>query len=121
MKCFYFGAWSKDRLGHYLHAPGGSTSRMYEEMLPFACSILDSRLLPNGEEVEGRVQRSVINGWTVLSFWDRSADSRGKSNSAFVMEGVHDSNTVIRVAREQFPAVFERFSFPLQLPPTEDA
>lgn len=117
MKSFYFGAWGKSQLGHHLHAPGGSSSSRYERLLPFKPHILDAALLPpreDGEQVEGIVHRSVINGWTVLSFWDRSADSRFSSSSAFVLEGVHDFAGGLNAARVAFPEIFTRFGFELQ-------
>jgi hypothetical protein len=111
---YYFGAWSKDNLGHFLYAPGGSTSRRHEDELPFDHCILDASLLDRRKpQEEGRYRMVVMSGWTVLTFWDRSADSRLGSNSAFVARGVHHAKDLIDMAREAFPSVFERFKFPL--------
>ena len=118
-RCFYFGVWGKGASGHYLHAPGGSKlSRDAERQhIPFAMHILDSHLIPPMiPEIEGVVFRSVINGCTVLSFWDRSGDSRGKSNSAFVLADSLESAEAVRLARIAFPEVFARFTFKLQSP-----
>lgn len=116
MTCFYFGAWSRDRLGHYLYAPGGSTSRRNEAALPFDPRILDAGLLPpeQGQQEEGRIARAVIGNWCVLAFWDRSADSRFQSNSAFVFDAVAPTEQLLAIAREQFPEVFKRFTFELK-------
>lgn len=115
MRCFYFGVWDKGGAGHYLHVPGGTASRREaERVLPFAMHILDSHLLPQeGPQTEGIVYRSLINGWTVLSFWDRSGDSRGRSNSAFIMDGDYATLAGLAIARERFPAIFARFGFAL--------
>lgn len=115
MKCFYFGAWSRGHLGHFLYLPGGSlVGREVERQIPFATHILDSGLLPQvGSQTQCVVHRSVINGWTVLTFWDRSGDSRGSSNSSFILQGEHATEAGLAFARELFPTVFARFTFPL--------
>lgn len=115
MTCLYFGVWEAGEAGHYLYRPGGSfAGRDAERSLPFAPHILDSNLLPQeGEQREGVVHRCVINGWTVLTFWDRSGDSRGCSNSAFIIEGEHATVAGLDIARERFPTIVTRFKFPL--------
>lgn len=115
MTCFYFGAWSRNKVGHFLYAPGGWTARRNEMALPFRPHILDAGLLPQeGEQAEGHIVRAVIGNWTVLTFWDRSADSRGQSNSAFVFDAVAPTEDLLAVARVQFPEVFNRFTFELK-------
>jgi hypothetical protein len=56
---------------------------------------------------------SVINSWTVVSFWDQSGDSRPASNSSFVMWGVHDFRHAAEAARQRFPTIFARPGFPV--------
>lgn len=112
---YYFGAWSNLRLGHYLYLPGGAAAGYdAEKSLPFRESILDSGLLiQEGSQTECVVHRSVINGWTILCFWDRSGDSRSGSNSAFVIGDECTTETGMKLAREKFPEVFARLKFPL--------
>ena len=116
MKVYYFGVWDREHLGHFLYTPGGWMSRhAAQQTLPFGPHILDAGLLPPiGPETEGLVYRSVINGFTVLAFWDRSGDSRFKSNSAFVLEGEHTIREGLALAKEYFPSVFARFGFDLK-------
>lgn len=49
--------------------------------------------------------------WTILAFWDRSGDSRSGSNTAFILEGTHDYPAALKLAKETFPELFERFTF----------
>lgn len=111
----YFGAWSSDQVGHYLYQPGGDRSSRTERYLPFRATILDAGLLPqSGEATEGLFRRNVINGWTVLSFWDRSADNRPGSNSSFLIEGDVSAADGLDAARKAFPECFARFEFDLR-------
>ena len=56
------------------------------------------------EAPQGRAALLWVQGWTAVSFWDRSVDKRGASNSAFV---IHESNLsfdlVMMRARADFP------------------
>lgn len=54
------------------------------------------------------------DGWTMISFWDRSMDHRFSSNGNFIVEGTHDFDTACTLAREVFPSVWDRVA-PLQL------
>lgn len=113
MQMLYFGAWSASKLGHFLYAPGGRTVYGPAYLLPFCLSALDTALLPPGKPQEqGVLHRSVINGWTIVGFWDRSADSRSGSNSSFIMEGDFPVEAVLAAAREKFPDIFARPGFP---------
>jgi hypothetical protein len=119
MRVFYFGVWPNNRgtVGHWLHKTDGSNVR---DNLPFAWKrVLDAGLLPGGEpQTEGLIYPVDFLGWTVLTFWDRSGDSRPNSNSAFVIERPKGATLRTReqdlaLCRERFPAVFERIKFPL--------
>lgn len=114
-KCYYFGVWEAGGAGHYLHEVGGRKLYRLESGVPFRETILDTGLIPPFvEDVEGVVYRSVINGWTVLTFFDRSGDSRKNSNSAFVMAGTLEFDDAMALARESFPSIFARFKFDLK-------
>lgn len=119
MKVLYFGVWESGGAGHYLHDQGGYKSYRGEAELPFRETILDAGLLPQkGDQVEGLIYSNNINGWTILSFWDRSGDSRSASNSSFLFHtgtGMYGLADLLGVAKEQFPSVFSRFGFDLKL------
>lgn len=108
MECYYFGCWSKDRRGHFLYNRTGATVR--DSAIPFSINILDAGLLPDRfEQKEGINHLSVINGWTVVSMWDRSADSRPSSNSSFIVPNATlSTNEVLAIAAEVFPQIVER-------------
>ncbi len=113
--CFYFGAWSKEQSGHFLYAPGGHSSRRNEKVLPFKHHILDAGLLPDSEKQEqGVVYRSLINGWTILTFWGRSCDERFSSNSAFIINADISTEEGLRIAKEKFPERWAKFGFNLR-------
>ena len=77
-------------------------------------SILDADLLPQeGQQIEGETTHVVINGWTVISFWDRTVDSRGNSNSAFVIYGKFSFSEAVEISKQAFPEIWNRFTFTL--------
>jgi len=72
----------------------------------------DTVFAPWGKEIEGRANLFHMNGYaTILAFWDRSVDSRGQSNSAFLLPGVLDFDEAVLKAKIYFPEVFKRFKF----------
>lgn len=50
-----------------------------------------------------------FNGWTIVAFEDRTQDERPGSNSAFLLEGDHEFDAMVAMAKEKFPRVLERF------------
>ena len=48
--------------------------------------------------------------WTVLAFWDRTADQRYGSNAAFLAKGTHDFVVMCEIARRHFPTVWARIT-----------
>lgn len=110
---FYFGCWNEP--GHYLHNPAGSrlhSERTLPHDFPCAINVLDTGFLPpNLPETEGRATVAHLNGWTILAFWDRSVDSRGKCNSAFVMRDTLDFDDAVLRSRAAFPNIYLRFKF----------
>ena len=109
--CFYFGC--KKQAGHFLfNEQGWQASRSSEIELPFRYHILDGGLLPAGRpEVQGEAVLVHIGSHTVVSFWDRSVDTRGGCNSSFVIPSHVDFSTAIAISKERFPWVWERINF----------
>lgn len=111
---FYFGCWSPSKSGHYLYFPGGLNA---ERQLPIDFPIaryetLDGGLLPNRlPQLEGKATFVNINGWTIITFWDFSGDSRPGSNSSFVMRGVFTFGEACGLARHAFSEIWKRFKF----------
>ncbi len=116
MKLLYYGCWPGAGVGHGLYEPGGKS--IYLRLHPLSNS-MDSGFLtmagaPDKEDRQGWVYVTRIGtAWTILSFWDRSGDHRGNSNSNFVADGMHSYDEVMEAARAQFPTVFARATFPI--------
>lgn len=113
-RCYYFGYIAGG--GHEITNERGSRSEA-ERTLPFAYRILDAGLLARDystePQPEGVVRRVKIAGWTVFTFWDRSGDSRPRSNSAFVIHGDWAFDDMLVIAKAAYPEVFNRITFPL--------
>lgn len=130
---FYYGCWGGT--GHYLWTPRGHLADE-DRALPWAPNEIDPRLAGDpalvnlrmrsaglfvwdGDVVhqpEGMVRVHRREGWTALAWWDRSLDRRFGSNVAFFVEADVDAEEVVRAARETFPHIFARFTYPLVLP-----
>lgn len=65
------------------------------------------------EEPEGVRYHFQKNDWTLVSWWDRSADPRGGCIAAFAMKGLYDPDEAETYARKMFPTVFERMDLHL--------
>ncbi len=110
---YYFGCW--DRPGHYLHEPSGRTVGTAG---PFTSTNLDGTF-PNHIHIQGssynrRVEDEIIaslahwKGWTVLAMWDRSVDTRGACNAAFVAKGEFSTAEMWVLAHQQYPQIVAR-------------
>lgn len=136
MKVWWFGCATKpDTAGHGLHAaqPPYHGREAYEEYksFPFQWETLDGQFAPRtktkgayekgAEFPQGEARLTYIKGWTVVAFWDRTGDSRGNSNTAFVFDAFLGSADALRIAREKFPKLFERFTFYVHIVETVEA
>ena len=113
---YYFGCW--DQPGHYLHEPGGRV--VYPEAVgPFVGGgaygshlPLDGTFTPGPYslhiEDDTAVALTHIRGWTVLAMWDRSVDTRGGCNAAFIAEGSLTGAEMWALARQHFPQIVAR-------------
>lgn len=128
---YYFGCWRS--LGHYLwnrgtdghpysasrderRLLGGPTFSREPEppVIPWGYS-LDGGLLKDKSLRQGEAVVERRDGWTAVSFWDRSVDSRPGSSSTFVFDAELDDDAALATARELFPPIFARFDFPVLL------
>jgi hypothetical protein len=112
MRSYYFGY--RQHRGHGLQRPDLSTDYEFIYTNPWGVS-LDGRLCPKTEEDEqqGHALLHHKDGWTCIAFWDRSGDYRRGSNSAFLMEGTHTFDEMLKLSYEHFPKIFQRFGFPI--------
>ncbi len=109
---FYFGCWGE--IGHYTYGTNGRTLRNDCEQDKWLRS-KDGSLAPKGiGEKQGIAYLDHVEKWggyTVLSFWDRSVDSRGNSSSTFLIPGTHDFDDAVEIAQIQFPEIWKRYPF----------
>lgn len=55
------------------------------------------------------------DGWTALSFWDRSIDKRGACNSNYFAEGTFTFEEMVALAKERFPDRWACMKFEVHL------
>lgn len=60
---------------------------------------------------EGVARVTHIEGWTVLSFWDRSVDHRNGSHSTYIELGTFDFAEMAKRAQAAFPKTWARYKF----------
>jgi len=102
--------------GHHLHDKQ-DPHRRYEST-PWGYA-LDGALCPKGCPSgcqDGLVMFKWKGGWTALGIQDRTVDTRPGSHSAFLVDKEMTAAQLLQAAKEQWPEVFARFPFTLQLP-----
>lgn len=131
---FYFGCF--EQAGHYwfdtfMRTPRQADGSYYPHPgAPSPWGYPDCTLQPHcvqvrdrweviGPQIEGHALVHRKDGWTALSFWDRSVDKRGNSNSTFMFRGDFDFDTMVALAQEHFPKVWKRFTFAIIPAPTQ--
>lgn len=120
---FYFGCVG--RVGHYMHDMDLKNVDIFGPCLPPwdyvdgvlqpGCTFEGGRWKSPGKQPEGLAAIRHKEGWTALSFWDRSVDMRGNSSSTFFFKGTHRFSTMCALAEKHFPGVWVRFSFEVRL------
>lgn len=111
---YYFGKVVGEYEGHVLHDQ--NLRKVYSSDVPsdFPCreGCLDGGFLPpRSLQTEGLSALVYLNGWTILSFWDRSGDKRVNSSSAFLLRGTFSFEEVLNRAKANFPSLYARFGF----------
>lgn len=111
--CLFFGAWSPEKIGHYFYPRGNPIARKMEWEISHK---IDACLLGSiwFDQTQGEYVRAVVDGWVVLSFWDRTGDSRFGSNSAFLFNYDAPDAELLEHAKQQFPTISRRFTFELK-------
>jgi hypothetical protein len=124
IEAYYFGC--QREAGHYWWRKYGGHAYDVEKIVgPNLHPRIDGGFCPGSvrgdpwkrtrPEIEGEAALHHVDGWTVLSFWDRSVDSRGASNSNFVARGARSYVIMRAIAEAQFPDVWKRFKFEVRL------
>lgn len=123
----YFGCWEPRHLGHGFYTPGGRSARQDGRATPWGMAV-DGGLAPRAprpnrkpsprdpECPQGAAALHHRDGWTALSFWDRTGDSRGNSSSTFLLERPDATfEEMVAMARENFPEIVGRLPFEIAL------
>lgn len=118
VKTYYFGCI--DQPGHYMFSSPKSYSLEdrrrtadFAYTNPWGTKI-DGGLCSVGQQFEGWANLHHKDGWTALSFWDRSVDDRPGCNSNFLAEGDFSFDDMLSLARIHFPEVVNRLGFPIR-------
>jgi hypothetical protein len=104
-RCWFFGRWSPNRRGqgHCIYGKVG-----WPEELP-NWKELDCKYAPSEiTQPLGIWRRSIVNGFTIIACWDRSADNRRNSNAVFIVEGERGLKSALTIAKQHFPDQVKR-------------
>lgn len=131
-RMYYFGPW--DCAGHYFFDEHGrDTFERNISRFPFGHYGegrigVDCRLQPgcfqdergrrrrdHSKEIEGHAALHHIGGWTALSFWDRSVDTRGACNSTYFAEGIFTFEEMVEMAKTRFAKRWNKMKFEVLL------
>jgi hypothetical protein len=128
---YYFGPYRT--AGHHFYKErGGHVSYDEQITIPWTTREIDGKLQPHvpgcrgysykghsncycGNSPEGIALVHHKNGWTALSFWDRSVDTRGASSSTYVAEGEFDFDQMVAMAKERFADRWAQMKFEVKL------
>ena len=101
LKMYYFGPIRN--AGHYFWYSDTSSSYDIEKLQPWG--YIDGKLPPQTkEQQEGEALLHHKDGWTAISFWDRSVDNRGDCNSTYLANANLTFDEMVSLAQERFPA-----------------
>lgn len=121
---YYFGCWSKP--GHIMVGEGGFPVLTHERRFVPWNGMIDGILQPGcffeygawrstGTQPEGEALLHQKEGWTAISFWDRTIDIRFGSNSTYLAEGTFTFDEMVQMAKARFTERWNRMAFPVRL------
>lgn len=135
---YFCGVWGgKTERGHYCYLPGGVRERTPKHVTPWGSgqwgAVTDSGLCKamqpearnaydydRDKQVEGVRYHFRQAGWTLVCWWDRSADPRHGCVAGFALYGSYSADQAESEARRLFPSIFQRMDLHLGRT-TEDA
>lgn len=101
---FYFGC--VNIVGHHLW--DHKLNHYSGTECPFKPEELDIPFCPPENTLQGIAKISYAKGWTILSYWDNSIDSRPGSHSTFLASGEYHFNPMWEHMYAVFPSIFNR-------------
>ena len=125
---YYFGPL--EDVGHFLFAEGGRhASREEYDWHPWGDDI-DGAIQPGvvfergswrskGALIDGEAVLHHKDGWTALSFWDRTIDSRPGSHSTYIARGIFTFEQMVEMAKSRFAGRWGEMKFEVRLSPNQ--
>jgi hypothetical protein len=115
-RIYFFGVWRMP--GHFMWRPG----RVFAGAIPapWSPATIDGRKQPGCspdvgiwalDQTQGIAVLHVASGWSMISFWDQTADKRRNSNGNFIVEGERTFGEVCSLAAQHFGEVWRRVTF----------
>lgn len=120
----YFGPYRE--AGHFFFDENGwQLMRDEVRKLPWQYE-LDGTLQPGqvlwrghwvqrGPMIQGEALLHHKDGWTAISMWDSSVDTRPGCSSTYIAKGIFTFDEMIAMAKERFPERWNRMKFPVVL------
>lgn len=118
----YYGAL--EDLGHYFYSEEGGRIHGYphpdvpwKEADGGLClgSVPGDHYSRSCPEVVGEALLHHKDGWTALSFWDRTIDTRPGSNSNYFAKGTFTFEEMVELAKTRFPIRWSQMKFAVRL------
>lgn len=107
---YYYGCWAKEQTGHFLFDEQGrvlpSQKKVDELPLDLQPKYLDSPPATG----QSKVNLAHIEGYSVISMKDGSADSRGGSHAKFIISGTYSIEEMVQLFHKHFPLQAQRIS-----------
>ena len=113
----FCGVWPRS-MGHFAFWPSGEKAKDPTSPWGYRFNTLcDGTVIPlmtvcdrqrTERQPEGVRYHFQKDGWTLVSWWDRSGDPRHGSIAAFAMQGIYTADEAETQARRAFPGVWAR-------------
>lgn len=112
---YYFGPLNDT--GHYAYREDGSKvdSHTWVAMCPWGFQV-DGGIQPKGSQEEGVAAIVHKDGWTALTFWDRTIDTRPGSHSTYLAEGTFTFEQMVEMAKSKWARRWSIMKFEVRKP-----
>jgi hypothetical protein len=122
----YFGPWKES--GHFFFYENGGT--VYADERKTLCwkdYEIDGVMQPGCPDPNDRLKRRTRpmvegeallhhkDGWTALSFWDSSVDTRPGSTSTYIAKGIFTFEEMVQLAKTRFAERWNKMTFQVKL------
>ena len=124
-RMFYFGPYA--RSGHFFfYEDGQEVMRVEREKIEWKDYEVDGTMQPGrvqwrkhwiqkGPMVQGQALLHHRNGWTALSFWDCTIDTRPNCTSTYIAEGMFTFEQMVAMASARFAERWNKMKFKVVL------